>query len=900
MPRGRPIDPARDTRAQRFAVALAEVLHAMHITHRVLATELGLGVFTIDSWTRGVDPKLPGPASLSRLCAVLNRMQSGAGDALRDIALGTRRLAVSPPIHNAEVSSSGPEADHQPRGNLPPPTNTLFGREKLLTDIAAHYGAHRGAAPRRLLTLIGAGGVGKTRLALHAARILNGSYAQGAWLIELAPLTDAAQIAPAIARALGMTLSDTLNAMDQVCDQLALSERLLLIDNCEHLIWACAQLVQSLLTRCPRLHLLITSREPLRLDGETVWRVPQLSLPDLDSVTALDADSELGLMQVVRRSDAVRLFVDRAGMHLAEFELTQQNVRVVAEICSRLDGIPLALELAAVRVMDMTVDELLAGLSERFALLTHGSRAVLPRQQTLRATFDWSHALLTPEQQQLFASLSVFAGGWPAAALSHVHPVENPLEMLASLVHKSLVWVDRRPIGTRYQILESVREYARVKLRESGLEQDKQQRHAHWCLSLAQKSAVTLLGPDQLEALAVMDMERPNLHIALSWVLDVARDAALGLALAGALRTYWLRRALYREGHDFASRALALATLAHSSPEQCAAVALCVGMTAFYQAQYRSAKLHVQVALDAALGSGAIDVQALAQDALAQIAMYHDAYDEAVLHARAAHALFMQGANVWGMATAQLSLGYALGRMARSEEIVLAMQRAFKSAQLGFQQCGDRFGMGAALNGLGGIELHFERYAVAQELYQQSLAVLRQLNDQEWISRVLNNLAECCRGLGDKTRAIELCNQALEIRLRLGAMFGIANLRNNLGRSLADMQQFDPAMENFKLGLRLNLGYGDASGVADSACGIAGVWVQQSVRMQDAARVLAFAAAPLGYPGLAFSGPDRHAYEHDRTVVRASLGDMQFEQLQAEGGMLTQDAIGALVLSDQG
>jgi predicted ATPase len=350
--------------------------------------------------------------------------------------------------------------------NFPVQTTSFVGRERELAQVRGMFTA------AHLLTLIGPGGTGKTRLSLQLAAEILPEYADGIWLIELAPISDPALVLQAIAATLEVRENPGIVLLDQVTGYLNGKQLLMVLDNCEHMVETCAYLVNHFISHCPTLKVIASSREALGITGETIFRVPPLNLPEAEQST----------LERVQNSEAVQLFVDRARAIKSNFTLTRHNAPAVAQICRRMDGIPLALELAAARVGLLTPEQIAARLDDRFRLLTGGSRTALPRQQTLRSMIDWSFDLLPVEERTLFCQLSVFVGGWSLEAAEAMCPEANVMELLAQLVNKSLVAVDDQDEinGTRFRMLETIRQYARDRLLETGTIAQIRDRHLEY------------------------------------------------------------------------------------------------------------------------------------------------------------------------------------------------------------------------------------------------------------------------------------------------------------------------------------------------------------------------------------------------------------------------------------
>ena len=437
--------------------------------------------------------------------------------------------------------------------NLPLPLTSFVGREAALGEV-------RGMVRQgRLLTLTGVGGCGKSRLALEVARCLAGDLADaltegsgvefpdGVWLVELASLKDPSLVARETASVLGVGEHPGRDLKHELPAVLRDVRCLIVLDNCEHLVWACAELAEGLLSRCPGLAVLATSREPLGAAGERVWPVPPLSVPERPSLEAAS------------RSESARLFAERAAAASPGFELTEKNSPAVTEVCRRLDGVPLAIELAASRVRSMTAAQISARLDDSLGLLAYGPRTAPPRQSTLRATLDWSHDLLSPEERTLLHALSVFSGGFTLEAAEEVCQPEvgGPvLDLLSRLVDKSLVQARRTGEAARYHLQEVIRQYASGKLEEAGQTDIMRRRHAVYFRDFAEGAEPALTGgPDRESWLELVEEDLDDVRAALSWAAE-SGEGELGLRLSSALAWFWLRRGHLVEGRASVERAL--------------------------------------------------------------------------------------------------------------------------------------------------------------------------------------------------------------------------------------------------------------------------------------------------------------------------------------------------------
>ena len=498
---------------------------------------------------------------------------------------------------------------------MPAQLSSFIGREAEITEIKQLL------AETRLLTLTGAGGSGKSRLALRVAADLLAEYPDGIWLVELAPVFDSDMVTQLTAKALGIREQPRRPLLETLVDRLRSKRLLLVLDNCEHLLDACATLTGALLKTCFNLRILATSREAIGITGESIFQVRSLATPEPGATMSLRSLCQF---------EAVRLFKDRAVAVQSRFVLTDATAPAVAQICWRVEGIPLAIELAAARMSALSTAQIAERLRDSFELLSHGKRTAMPRHQTLRATIDWSYALLTDAEQTLFQRLSAFAGGFDLKAAEDVCAGEgiereHILDLLTQLVEKSLVLVREHTGTTRYRLLEPIRQYAQDRLHQSGALPVAQRRHVYYFQRLAQGAAGQLLGSERLLAVEELELEHANLLAALAWAAE--NEPGSALKLSNALGWFWEFRGYLVQGRECFKRTIARSpeTLVHLRGE----AYVRSGRLACWQGEYEHAVALTEQGLRLCEQSGNRRWVGLALDNLGGVAAYRGELDRA-------------------------------------------------------------------------------------------------------------------------------------------------------------------------------------------------------------------------------------------------------------------------------
>ncbi len=644
------------------------------------------------------------------------------------------------------ADASPPNAIAARPNNLPAPTTRFIGREHQIDEI------RRLLRSSRLLTLTGAGGCGKTRLALRMAADVSELYVDGVWLIDLAALTEPELVPQSVAQTVGVRDVPGRAVMDMVADHLRNHVSLLILDNCEHVIGTAARLADVVLRGCPGVTILATSREPLRSPGETIWRVPSLSLPPPVGVSATLED--------VLGFESVKLFVDRAQAALPGFAVTPANSAGVQDICWRLDGIPLAIELAAARVRVFGIEQIAARLGDRFRLLTAGARTAMPRQQTLQATVDWSYALLSEAERTVLRRLAVFAGGWTleaaeSVAAGHAISAGAVLDLLAALIDKSLVVAEHQRASTRHRLLETIRQYARERLEEAGETENARDGHLNWALSLAEECEPQLSGPDAGAAMDRLEAELDNLRTALDWALQSRPDAAL--RLGGALGWFWWGRDYHGEGRRWLDRALA----ANGEPTPRRMKALhAAGWLAHHQRDLAEARALLEESLAIARDVGDLGGVAWALHCLGRVAYFENEPAAARSLGEQSLTVAQEVGDASLIAWAHHLLGLAAyiaddDPTARVHyERSLAIRRALRFHE----------GEGILVILLGLVAARQGNLVEARALYREGLAKIRELLGPWGLAMPLAALSHVAAGNGQPARAVRLGATATRLR----------------------------------------------------------------------------------------------------------------------------------------
>jgi predicted ATPase/DNA-binding SARP family transcriptional activator len=708
---------------------------------------------------------------------------------------------------STERSSAGPSAPRR----LPRPLSQFVGRETALHAVEACLES------ARLVTLTGPGGVGKTRLAIQVADAIADDHVDGVWFVDLARLSEPALVPQAVASVLGVPEQPNRPLAETLAEFLRSKQLLLVLDNCEHLLSASAELVELLVSSSPELRVLATSRQALGLTGEVAWQLPGLSVPPQGR------ESVGPTLEALLQFEAIRLFVDRGRGATSAFSLTEENAQSVGEICRRLDGIPFAIELAAAWLKALSVAEIAARLDDRFRLLTGGSRTATPRQQTLQATLDWSYDLLSEPERALLRRLAVFAGSFTLEAaeavcsdpvdgrwlmvdgsgrsgpstINHQPSTHEVLELLSRLVDRSLVQVVEPGAGmehgwgeTRYRLLETTHEYARLRLAEVGEEIATRERHRGWYLTFAERAEAALHGPEQVVWLHRLEADHDNLRAVLDWSSNT-QDMEAALRLAAALAHFWRLRGHYQEGRARLMGLLAQIGDPHGIPDspqspssgsslsdsgsrfgdrsarfEATRARVLAAAGAFDLAAWECDRSQdcfaASLAIARRLGDREQEVNALL--GLGLTTSRTGAVTRAASHYQESLAIAQEIGYTRGRALALNNLGTVAsllgdrGAARRYYEAALALQRSL----------GDGWGISLAASNLGGVLVEEGEAAAAESCFVESLAIERALGNIAGVFTQLCNLGQAALARGDHTRAHGRFQEFRELARGLG------------------------------------------------------------------------------------------------------------------------------------
>jgi predicted ATPase/class 3 adenylate cyclase len=735
-----------------------------------------------------------------------------------------------PPLKTLEVIKS----------NLPAQLTSFIGREREIQEVERLLEANR------MVTLTGSGGAGKTRLSLQVGNHGLSQFSDGVWLVELAPVTDSALIPQTLLSIFNLREDRHREVVDVLIEHLRSKTILLLLDNCEHVIDACAQISETLLHACPKLKILASSREALGIAGEIAYRVPSLQTPD---------PANLPSVEELKEMESIRLFVERAATANRNFVLTQDNAPFVAQICFRLDGIPLAIELAASRVKALTPEQIAARLDDRFRLLTGGSRTALPRQQTLRAMIDWSYSLLSDDEKILFRRLAVFVGGWTLQAAESVCGEKSAgfdvLDLLTRLVDKSLVFLEESMEGIRYHRLETIRQYSREKFFETNEVEEIRDRHLDFIVQFVELADDNLKGRDQVLWQKRMSAEQDNIRAALDWGLN--RSPYKALRIVGAANLFWTAAGFSAEGFRWTQKAL----------EQVQENPFIRGTTAEERQIARAKALRGLTRLYLSLGDNA----------------------KAKRTAEESVAIYRRSKDRRGLSFALVVLAYPLEFLGERDRAETILRESYSIARAE----NDAYGMCRALNVLARVilTLHHDLDS-AQRYIEESLRLAQKagLRSQEAQAHEVAARIAVDRKAFDKAR--NNFTESVRIYQEIEASFNVILEKSNLAHMERKLGNYASALDLYRETIAAFRSMGQTGAVAHQLECFGFIALAQ--HQHDRALQLFAAANTLrGRDGIAMTPDEQSYFDQQLADARAAVDKTQLELEWSKGTNLTME-----------
>ena len=791
-----------------YFTEFGELLHYLRRRVGLTQRELSIAVGYSDSQISRLEhnQRVPDRAALAALFVPALEIVYESEWTARLLELGAEARRAEAPSFDAHIFPAPPN-------NLPLQLNSFIGRDTEIAELVRLLSPatiNAGSDPKlksRLITLTGPGGVGKTRLAIQAAIHLMEKFPDGVWMIDFAPLVDPALVPQTVAATLGLREEGGQSMVANLISHLRTKTSLLLLDNCEHLIETCAHLAAAVLQACPNVSILATSREVLGISGEIPFLVNPLPVPDLNQTLPIDHLIEY---------DGVRLFVERARATLPSFTLTADNSSAIGEVCRRLDGLPLAIELAAARVSVLSAAQIAARLADSFHLLGRGSRTALPRAQTLQTCMDWSYNLLSDTERLLLNRLAVFAGGWTLEAAENVctdktiHPLDA-FGLLAQLVEKSLVVVDRRSNGLRYRFLETIYQYALENLNRSGEITELKDKHLDYYLRMIEMVKLEDSERDRIDGLNQIEADYDNLRAALDWSMTSSVDSTLCYRLYKRLGVFWKMRGFLDEGRQRLSAVLARFGPSEVTQER-AELLFDFAWLAIYQSDILAALplLEESRTIFRQLRPTGMHGEADVLISLAVIEIDNGEARLALEHAQKALEITAKIDYTRGISSAHHVMGVALGHLGEYdqawEHLELSLSQVRKMGSplnvTLFQNLGelavrqgdyrkgktyleeglklafeakDKWEIGAHLGTLGWVALHLEEFEQARQLFRESMAVRQEIGEKGGIAWCLEKLAELAVQQGAIKKAAQILGKAANLRQMINSRVNSAD-----------------------------------------------------------------------------------------------------------------------------
>lgn len=798
------------------------------------------------------------------------------GDAfLKDVNfrdLGERRLKdLIQPVKLFQIMSPQIPSDFPPLktldarpNNLPVQLTSFIGRVQEMSKVKELLEVSR------LVTLLGPGGTGKTRIAMQIGAELINDFMNGVFVAELAPVTDPLRVSRALIDTLGIKELPNKSPEETIIDYLKDKSLLLLLDNCEHLIDACATLSEKLLANCAKLKILATSREALKCDGERIYRLEPLSVPDVKKNYSPEELAQF---------EAVRLFIERALTVNAGFRITNDNTPALSQICYQLDGIPLAIELAAARINVLTIDGISERLNDRFRLLTGGNRTALPRQQTLRALIDWSYDLLSENEKLLCRRLTVFSGGWTLESSEKICSDElldeyEVLDLLENLTDKSLVKIVEEGYNSRYNMLESIRKYGNEKLIKSGEEYELYERHFNYCFQLAENSGKKLIGNEQREWIKKIAQENDNIRECLRWALLNNPESALKLSVE--LGKFWELQSHFMEGLEFLKKSMESSK--NIDLKWKAKAIYWMGFFLTHQGKYNEAKKYLNQCLDIFSETGDKDGEALTYLSLGMIAVFESDYKSIDSFSQKSLSISLGLNNKSYIARNLQNIGLGLMQQGNHDSARTKMEESLSI----YRELNDTLQIAKIIGNLGALEYLLTNYDKARILFEESLVLRRELGDKQGISIALSNLGSVAYMQKDFEEAEKCLLESLEIIKEIGDKRVYVTAINTLANIAYDTGDYPKAVQLFCESLVIADEIGDNYSIAKDFEGFANIYIAME-NYEMGCRMAGKYISLMNATNRNLIEGELERIENTKEILKSKLGDTDFEKYWSEG-----------------
>ena len=864
------VDAQKKLNSEEWNEAVIKVRMGIHSGNAEWSGTEYTGYITLARTNRIMSAAYGGQIIISNDAFQNKRENSSEDISFRD--LGERRLKdLIQPVKLYQINSEGLQADFPPLktldvrpNNIPIQLSSFVGREEVMIQLKDLI------RQSRLLTISGSGGSGKTRLAMQVGADIIDDFENGVYISELASVSDPAFILQIIINSLGIKEEAGKTLKDSVTGYLKDKKMLIIMDNCEHLINECANLAEHLLIKCPDLKIIATSREALNCRGELTFRLPSLTLPDI---------SVNNTPEQISVYESVRLFIERALAVNPLFRINNDNAPAVSGICNRLDGIPLAIELAAARIKILSVEKIYERLDDRFNLLTGGKRTALPRQQTLRALIDWSYDLLSENEKILWSRLSVFSGGWTLEAAEKVCSDEtisknDILELLSQLSEKSVIIYDE--IKDRYRILESLKQYGIEKLSD-GKEIFLQ--HLNYFLEMSEKAKPELIGENTKFWMHKIEADHNNFISAIEWSVR-NENSEKGIITAAALGRFWNITGQYSTGIRIIEIILESAgALCKSSKVN---VLNWIGSFKSSQGDYEQAKKYYEEILIIRKETGDKSGIAGSIHNLGNVALSQGDYEKAKKYYEESLAIYKEIGDKIGIATPILSLGNVALNQGDYEQA----KKYYEESLVIKKEIGNKDGIARSINNLGNLAYYQGDYEQADKYYKESLHICKEIGSKNGIAASISNLGSVASNLGDYELAKKYYEESLAIRKEIGNKNGIAESIKNVGNVAYDQGDFKQSKKLFEESLSIYKEIGYKIGMADSI-NYLGNAAYRLGEFEKAIKLLSASEKVLESMGAVLVKKEQKIKDENIAKLHEQLCDEEFDKYREEGRKMT-------------